>query len=146
MCVYTTGWSAVTTCSNDRWRFCASAWSSRRGARASPRSRSATWSEPKPTQTCATAPCRGRWRCSSRCTESSEGEEEKGGKEEEGACEGGKMRNYGQILDMRGCGDGEPEEIFIQDYSHQKIINQLLTLCLQLCERCLDLSVYFCLF
>lgn len=69
------GWSAVTTSSSVRWPCCASVWSSRSEAKASPRSRSATWSEQKLTPTSETPRCRGRWSCSSRCMESTEEEE-----------------------------------------------------------------------
>lgn len=69
------GWSAVTTSSSVRWPCCGSVWSSRSEAKASPRSRSATWSEQKLTPTSETPRCRGRWSCSSRCMESTEEEE-----------------------------------------------------------------------
>ena len=69
------GWSAVTTSSSVRWPCCGSVWSSRSEAKASPRSRSATWSEQKLTPTSETPRCRERWSCSSRCMESTEEEE-----------------------------------------------------------------------
>ena len=69
------GWSDVTTSWSVRWPCCGSVWSSRSEARASPRSRSATWSERKLTLTSGTPPCRERWSCSSRCTENTEEEE-----------------------------------------------------------------------
>ena len=67
-----------------RWQCSGSVCSSRSEAKASPRSRYATWSEPRPTQTDGTTPCRERWSSSSRCMERSEEEEEERKGEEGG--------------------------------------------------------------
>uniref|UniRef100_A0A3B4U165 Si:ch211-247j9.1 n=1 Tax=Seriola dumerili TaxID=41447 RepID=A0A3B4U165_SERDU len=60
-------WSAAMTSSSGRLPFSGSLWSSRSAAKASPRSRSGTWSEPRPTRTAETPRCRETWSCSSRC-------------------------------------------------------------------------------
>lgn len=74
------GWSVAMTSWSTTWLCCGSAWSSSAAARASQRSRSATWSGTEPTPTCGMPPCKGRWSISSRCTasaaEAGEGEEE----------------------------------------------------------------------
>lgn len=78
------GWSAATTSWRITWPCCGSAWSSSGAARASQRSRCATWSRTGRTPTCGTPPCRGRWSSSSRCMASAA---EAGEAEEEGVCD-----------------------------------------------------------